>query len=534
MKCPQCDRIIPDGAAECPYCGIIIQKFVQRETPATAVSAKKPGRGRPRIRVSAADEAWHKKQARQRFAVAIVVLGLLIVAVGYLLRPTSKLSVVTLPAASAPQKKEVPDRNVVAVTLQDMIARFIASDASPRDIAKLDGEQRRVYDRIRDLVDSQRFGEAADIAWDVLQGPDRNMMRQPAMVHVMGRAFVAAGVLLYRFKLWHEAYRYLDAARVCVPDRWFYYKYLGVTALALGRETDGRRFLMRYLTHRGGDSDVLHMLMYLSLGMERYKLADRYAQKILSLQSGDPAADELHKLLKAVMSLPEHRRPARTDAMEVPGFRIHFTSPLPYGIAAAFGETLSDIRQRTQKTLGLAELPVIDISFRDTEVIRDFSRSLSGCSATGTGAILIPGKGFHPSLGFVRDALLNTYVQAVLQHVSGNRIPCWISYGIAAWVESRNGADFPQGGMHNLPTLLSMKTLEKPKHLLAPNEQSGYYGQCYAAAAVIIGEQGIGDVMNCVATVRARDWQASFEECIDMNNDDIMEALMSHFGGRLQ
>ena len=126
MNCPQCDRIIPDGAAECPYCGIIIQKFVQREVPKTAVSAKKPSRGRARIRVSAADEAWHKKQARQRFIAAIVVAGLLIVAVGYLLRPTAKLSVVPLPAAPAPQKKELPDQQVVAVTLEDMIARFIA------------------------------------------------------------------------------------------------------------------------------------------------------------------------------------------------------------------------------------------------------------------------------------------------------------------------------------------------------------------------------------------------------------------------
>ena len=419
------------------------------------------------------------------------------------------------------------------MTLEDMISRFVSSEAEPADVSRLMAGQRRMYDHIRGLIDSQRFGEAAETSWDVLHGEDREMMRAPALVHVMGRAFVAAGVLNYRYKLWPEAFRYLDAARVCAPNHWFYYKYLGVSAFALGRDADGRRYSMKYLTHRDEDIEVLSLLMNLSVGKEHYNRAIRYAGRIMSLQPGHPQAEETYKLLTAVSKLPPHRRPEQTTDMHVHGFTIRLSRPLPYGISGVFGETLSDIRDHAQKILGLDEMPVIEISFRDTEGIRDFARSLNGCQSTRHGSILIPQQGFHPSIAFVRDALLNSYVQAVLYHLSNHRIPCWVAHGIAAWAEKRNGHAFPEGGMHNLPPLLSMKTLRTPKHLLTPVDQNGYYEQCYAAVSVMIEEQGIEDVMECVATVRTQDWMEGFLDCVDMDNDEIMEALMARFGGRL-
>ena len=39
--------------------------------------------------------------------------------------------------------------------------------------------------------------------------------------------------------------------------------------------------------------------------------------------------------------------------------------------------------------------------------------------------------------------------------------------------------------------------------------------------------------MECVTTVRTQDWMEGFLDCVDMDNDDIMEALMARFGGRL-
>jgi len=526
MRCPNCEKEIPLGSVECPYCYAVVAKAAEklmRQAQTARGGARKPEK----------EEKAERDFSGARLKPLYYIIGaaMLAVAAAAIWLNYGKTERKGGFEAHKAGKSETGEKIFVAQPkLEGEIAKF-ASLPPNLETEKLDAKETELFKKMLALFNEGRWGECAGVVTS-LKGTDRAVINgKKALRETAGRALALAGWNAYKYKAWPTASLYLALSQNYLGKIKFFNRPIAEAYCAYSNFESCAFFFGAALAEPSDRKEAARWLFGLSLTDKKYRQAQNYL-KIFS-ESGADA-----KPLEEALFLAEAKEAINdggVKAIFAEGFEISASGGVNQAFLPPFMELLKKAPEKLKAFMGFA--PTIKVSLNGFIEFRDFARAGNVCSASLYGSAEIPFKTFAAGTELFDSAFYNVYAQAAASGASKGRCPCFVAYGLGALFEESVYGRKTAGGLHNFDKLVKAADLTMNFASLPPYMQRVATAQSYAMMkAALVKNGGAEKLVSCLKEAKgvSAEYSQNYAECVGFDDlTEWIEYAAEIFGGRL-
>jgi len=496
MRCPKCEYLVPEGAVECPRCGVIFARFARKQ----------------QREQQALDQARPKRKLRLSLKLTLAGLGLLLAALGLHRfaagfarglgqgQEPAELEDEPLEATPGPEalppvfeeEPEEPEPPAIALPGTPVDSEWQPGMPVPANWREVLGDMAEVIDVAQEAAVKARAGqpeEAARLLEAALREQPEELRQTPGMRRMLAWLYLLSG--RKELKRGHPgaALAAFDKGLELAPASAELHADAAKACATLRRYEKALEHVQQALAVQPGRRDLLSVETWLRWRMDDVDGARATAGRLAEQHPHSAGARMLRDRMTREASAEGSRR------REGRHFIVRFQGQEDRDAADLVLQTLEQAREQVGRDLGLRpEDPIVALLYTQQQ-FSVVTRSPGWAGGAYDGKIRLPVGGLHRGTDRLASTVTHEYVHAVLHDVAGANCPAWLHEGTAQYYEPEQPASRLSSRMTRLGGLIPFHSLDAALKHPDPRVARQAYLQCLAVVAYVIEQRGRRDLL---------------------------------------